>query len=161
MVFFFKTPKWASLSWDFCCIEFVTLCFFCSSLFCICDTLSCNSCQKLSNSMINIPIGYYLTFFLRFLWSKVKLALWLLAFLLTITLSFKWKMWAQFWYLHFKSFSIAWKTINMNQVYPLYFCPQGMGHPRNHMNASFSFTQCFRPFSCFNLFLVHFLFVLP
>jgi len=33
--------------------------------------------------------------------------------------------------------------IDMNQVYPLYFCPQGLGHPRNHMNASFSFAQIF------------------
>jgi len=62
MVFYFKTPKRASLSSNFCCIESITLCLFCSSLFCTCDTLSCNSCQELSNSMLDTSIGYHLPF---------------------------------------------------------------------------------------------------
>jgi hypothetical protein len=68
-----------------------------------------------------------LSSFVNCLWLGV-MAIWFSTLLLTITLSFKCRMWFHFQYLHFKSFPIIWRTLYLNKVHSLHFCPKVLEH---------------------------------
>lgn len=112
--------------------------------------------------------------FFWFEWLGIRLPIWFLTFVFLpylLTYKSKWKIWIHFKYLKFKSFSMVFKTLNLDNIYTLHFCHKNSWHSKTSNSQSGSsfilFKKCFPfiPLLClslfFTLFVSWFIFSLP